>query len=214
MIDIDEPLSWLTLERYSLGELPPEERARIERRLLLSPADRACLEQIRGDLSELPPLPIPLHGTRARRLPRAALLSTALAAAAAMIALLRTPEVDIPSQRTLDGVKGSQVAIALYSDRGGEHPREYSAGERFKVFATCPPELTKPMQVVVFQARQSFTPLGPARVLACGNRVPLPGAFSLDGDEAAHVCLTWAAADARTPQELGEEAVCLELHPR
>ena len=53
------PLSWLTLERYVLDELAPSERARVERQLAQSGADRACLDEILSDLSELPPLPAP-----------------------------------------------------------------------------------------------------------------------------------------------------------
>ena len=53
-----EPVSWLLLERYALGELGPDERADVEARLAASEEDRACLAQIRADTSALPLLPL------------------------------------------------------------------------------------------------------------------------------------------------------------
>src|SRR5262249_850726 len=54
-----EQISWLTLERFWLGELGPAEKARVERALEQSEELRRCLERIRSDVGRpLPPLPV------------------------------------------------------------------------------------------------------------------------------------------------------------
>jgi hypothetical protein len=205
------------LERYALGELSPEERQRVDVQLALSPDDRACLEQIRSDESELPPLPRVVERARPKRASPLLVASTALAAAAAVaLALLRTP-AEPPSRRNVfDGVKGGELLLSLHGDRGGEQPTAFAQGERFKVFATCPAWFREPLALLVFQGGQRFAPLGEAQRLQCGNRVPLAGAFALDGRTSAHVCLTWSASagSAQGPRDLGDEAVCSELLPR
>ncbi|MBM4321484.1 MAG: hypothetical protein FJ125_16460, partial [Deltaproteobacteria bacterium] len=108
-----QPLSWLRLERYHLGELDAGERRDIGEHLALCPACRACLERITGDRRELPPLPLPLTrsgpaGVRAwsvqparvpllswpRRLAWASGLAGGALAAAALALLLLLPPPD------------------------------------------------------------------------------------------------------------------------
>lgn len=219
-----EPLSWLKLERYALGELAAEERRQVETRLALSPADRAVLAQIRGDESVLPPLPLVALGSPRRERKRigwAAISATVAAAAAVTLALLRGPVSDFPSRRQVaSGVKGGEVAIALYSERVGEEPVAFSQGERFKLLVTCPPwfleALPEGLTVVMFQGGERFFPLGKAPSLACGNRVAWPGAFTLDGRADVQVCLTWSAraAHAERAEQLEPEVVCTTLKRR
>lgn len=216
-----EPLSWLTLERYALDELPPVERTRVEQRLAQSSEDRACLEEILSDQSELPPLPLPgasvtpIAAARARRA-RWPYVSGVLAVAAALaLAVLRPSDAPTARRRVHDGAKGGEVALVLVSERKGEQPTHFREGDRFKVLVTCPPWLHEPLHVSVFQAGQRYAPLPEVAEFSCGNRVPWPGAFAVDGTTPAHVCVSWGEpnATARSPDQLTPNVVCTQLLP-
>jgi hypothetical protein len=196
---VAEPVSWLLLERYALDELDAGERRAVEARLAESADDRACLELIRGDRSELPRLPA--APSRMRLLTWAPL---AVAAAAALIFMFRPS--DLPAARRSLGTKGGEVAILLVSDRHGEAPTTFTKGERFKVLVSCPPWFAERLHVVVLQDGERFEPL-PGTAIRCGNHVPWPGAFTLDGRAPATVCLAWS-------DELRDGAVCTVLEPR
>jgi anti-sigma factor RsiW len=217
-----EPLSWLILERYALDELSPTERARVEQRLVQSSADRACLDEILSDQSELPPLSWPetsdvrpIVSGRARR--RWPYVSGMLAIAAALaLAVLRPSELPAPRRQVHDGVKGGEVALVLVSEQQGEQPSHFADGERFKLLVTCPPWLGERLQVSVFQGGRRYEPLPEVGTLTCGNRVPWPGAFALDGDAPADVCVHWGepAHRAQAAEQLEPEVVCTRLLPK
>jgi len=207
-----EPLSWLTLERYALGELSADERREIEARLAQSEQDRAILAEIRADQSELPPLPKlrAIDSGRKRRSIRWLGASVTLcAAAAALIAVL------LPAGEQVDDahVKGSEVALRLLSDRQGPEPRQFSAGERFKVEVTCPPSLSGALRLIVLQGAEQFEPLPRDASFRCGNLAPWPGAFALDGSEPADVCVYWGESSAPDRTELMRTASCVRLSP-
>jgi hypothetical protein len=214
-----EPLSWLTLERYALGELAPSERARVEAQIAESPEDRACLDSILNDLTPLPELPVLAVArankvAHARKQTRWATYSGALAVAAAALLLVLRPESSVPARRMLDnGVKGGEIALSLYSDRQGEAPTTFRDDERFKLFVSCPPGFEQPLEVLVFQAGQRYRPLARMSAPQCSNHLPWPGAFSLDGAEDVEVCVTWSerADSARKGSELGDDVVCTKL---
>lgn len=215
-----EPVSWLTLERYALGELSAEERAQVEARLAASEVDRACLEEILQDRSELSlPGPAPANVSapaqaRAARRPRRWLYwGAGLSAAAALLLVVRHAREGAPAP--YDGVKGSEVSLRLISERQGAEPRSFQQGERFKVEVSCPARLGPSLRLLVFQAGEVYEPLPPPAGFACGNLVPWPGAFALDGEAPAEVCLYWGEGTA--PQEraeLGRDAVCTRLEAR
>src|SRR6476619_6611196 len=103
---ISEPISWLRLERYHLGQLDAAERARVAEHLLACPACGACLAHLAaGDAVALPPLKVvPLR-------PWARLRPTlgALAAAAALLVVSRAA---LPLGGELGTrVKGAEVAF-------------------------------------------------------------------------------------------------------
>jgi anti-sigma factor RsiW len=195
-----EPLSWLTLERYALGELSADERAQVEARLATSEADRACLAEILEDKSELPaldanPVVVSIAAARERRRPQWLAWSAALAAAAAaLIIVLRDP---VPHGASTTGdddhVKGSEVTLRLISDRQGHEPTHFNTGERFKVQLSCPASLSQALRVFVVQGSQVFEPVPRDASFRCGNLVTWPGAFALDGNEPADVCVYWGS---------------------
>ncbi|HEY8088388.1 MAG TPA: hypothetical protein VIF09_11100, partial [Polyangiaceae bacterium] len=91
-------------------------------------------------------------------------------------------------------VKGDAVAFSLVREDGeriGGSDGVYRDGDRFKAIVTCAPGATASFDVAVYDTGDPSFPLEPARELACGNDVPLPGAFRLTGSSEETVCLAW-----------------------
>jgi len=204
-----QPLSWLALERYHLGELADHDTRRIEAHLHECPVCSACLQQIAaGDA--VVPRPLDLSAApasrpgqraagegRARRwgVPAwgwgAAGLGLA-AAAATIVVFVLGPAAEAPLPPSRIAFKGGELAIVVVRERGGittDQPTSFAPADRFKVLATCDPGRPLFGEVVVFQGGETSFPLAPARPLGCGNREPLPGAFRIDGPSAASICL-------------------------
>lgn len=221
-----EPLSWLMLERYALDELAPDVRVHVAARLAESSEDRACLASILNDVSELVPLPSvgvasPPQASAAAGAKRRvwAWTSGALALAAALTLMFaRSDEVPPSHRRVFAGVKGGEVALVVHGEHTGEHAASFAQGERFKVLVSCPSWLSTELSVVVFQAGQRYEPLPSVPLFACGNLVPWPGAFSLDGSQPADVCVSFGAVRqrdvARSARELEPSVVCQRILPR
>ncbi|MBL0217862.1 MAG: hypothetical protein IPQ07_28785 [Myxococcales bacterium] len=198
---IGEPISWLKLERFASGS---DDRA-ISTHVAACPACRHCLDEIRGDLVALPPLAVPEAPAR-RRTWRAWLVPALALGAAAMIALViwrdRAPE-GVPEDTVY--VKGiGEVVLGVVRERGGvirEDVHSFAAGDRWKLVVTCPPQGAASVVVSVTEAGAptSDHPLPPA-TLACGNRVVIPGAFTLTGTRPNRVCakVTSPGGDAGT----------------
>ncbi len=98
----------------------------------------------------------------------------------------------------------------------------FRSGDRFKALITCPPSTTAIFDLVVFDASGASFPLAPARGLACGNEVPLPGAFRLtaSGSGSEMVCIVWGNGDevarstlSRSRVASGPRSMCKELRP-
>ncbi len=212
---IGEPVSWLRLELYYLDELSGPEHERIAQHLVACPACDACLSRVKDDEARaLPPLTV---GNPARRrglslFPGGAMASLgALAAAAALVLGIRgtgRPLVDTDGVARVAGnrVKGDAVAFSLVRDDaerivGAEGV--YRDGDRFKALVTCPPGGRVTFDVVVYERDTEVFPLEPAGDLACGNDVPLPGAFRLTGNAEETVCLVWNDGAAVDRTELG-----------
>ncbi len=216
------PLSHLVLERHHLGERAGAERARVEEHLASCEACRSTLARIEADDGRaLPPLPVPLRPAR-RWGARAVPIVSGLALAAALLLFLgRRPKPFEPAVEPGARVKGSDVAFALVrdddaviADGGGV----YRDGDRFKALVTCPPGMRATWDVVVYEHGETSFPLAPASEVACGNAIPLPGAFRVTGQERLTVCLVWhddgpvdrAKIRAIEPAALGR-ARCLTL---
>jgi hypothetical protein len=200
MACIGEPISWLRLERFALGAPDPAIASHVE----ACPACRDCLAQIRDDVVALPPLAIPV---RRRAAWRWWWIAPAFAAAVALIVVLRPPGVP----RAVVGVKGvGEVALELVRERRGAiryDAASYAPGDRWKVVVTCASPSQVWIDVSVADGSTTDHPLAPAQ-LPCGNRVVLPGAFTITGNRDNRVCARVAAA-------AGGEAgtACLTLRP-
>jgi hypothetical protein len=153
--------------------------------------------------------------------PRRRWLAPAFAAAAAavvLIVVLRRPaphDNDLASHTSVTiGLKGAgEVTLELVRERGGVisyDAQGYAPGDRWKVVLTCPPSASAPtlwIDVSIADGATIDHPLAPAQ-LACGNRVVVPGAFTVTGTTANRVCARVAAGP-------GAEAgtACLTLRP-
>ena len=214
-----QPLSWLKLEQYQLGELSADEQRRVEAHLNECEVCRASLDSIRRDETELKPLP-----DVTRKVPwlRWATAGTALAAAAALLLVFFVADwkqavPDIPPGKIITK-GGDEISISLVRERQGKilhDPESFAPGDRFKVQVTCPPAEEMFWNVVVFQDDGSSFPYIPEESLRCGNRVPLPGAFSITGKSAAVVCLVVSTQPldraSLSLEKLPEDTVCTIL---
>jgi len=89
-------------------------------------------------------------------------------------------------------VKGGETALVLVREREGrtlEQPRSFRAGDRFRLLLTCADDGAAFGEVVVLQGGQVFFPVSPTPRITCGNRIAIPGAWTLDGDDPVEVCL-------------------------
>jgi len=205
MTCIGEPISWLRLERHALS---PD--AAVAEHVAACPACRQCLGEIESDVVALPVLAVP---ERRRTIAWWRFALPALAAAAIAIVVLRPrPEPKGPGQ-LLAGVKGiGDVTVELVRDRAGESAIDattFQAGDRWKVFVTCASAGGAWIDVAVTEAgaRDADHPIAPIHV-ACGNAVPVPGAFELTGHASNEICVrVWA-----DPGELGKRA-CASVAP-
>jgi Putative zinc-finger len=228
---VGEPVSWLRLERFRLGELGGPEREAVAAHLAACPACAACVARIDADESlELPalalgpaaPRPPPTLPTRS---PRRRLFASVAALAAAAVVVLGIGRTRRGPGTAVDGetarLKGDGMAFVLVRDDGQrvvDAEGVFRSGDRFKALVTCPPGSGATFDLVVFDGSGASFPLSPARGFACGNEVPLPGAFRLTpaGDRET-VCVVWGSEDEVDRGALarsgvsGRRAMCKDL---
>jgi hypothetical protein len=209
---ISEPISWLRLEQFALGR----KDAAVTEHVATCAACRQCLDEIRSDLVALPPLPV---APARKRAPRWWVWAVpALAAAAIAIVVLR-PRPRPPEN--IAGVKGvGDVVLGTVRERDGvvqDDLTTFGPSDRWKVVVTCPPDKGAWIDVAVVEDRMPTAdyPLAPAHV-ACGNRVVVPGAFTLTGTRPNHVCVR-IAADAAPPRDVPHvgdpDVACVTIRP-
>ena len=234
---VGTPVSWLRLELHHAGELTAAESAEITAHLATCGACASCLARIEGEageaLPELPELPARPGAVAAAAprnviaLRRVAPVIAALAVAAALLFVLGRrpapdtggPELDPLSSRT----KGGSVGFVLVRDDEGviaEAGGVYRDGDRWKALVTCPVAMRAAWDLVVFERGELAFPLEAQPDLACGNAVPLSGAFRTTGHEPMTVCLVWndgALVDRGALRGLAPEslphATCKRLDP-
>jgi hypothetical protein len=170
-------ISWLRLELHHLGEVAGDERIAIDRHLTSCEACREAAASLATDTRTLPKL------ARRRRYAPVALSALALAAALSIFVMRREPA---------ERMKGSDVVLTVMGENAGRVEGAYREGEPLKALVTCPPGLSATFELVVHSHGASSSPLEP-QTIACGNNVPLRGAFQITGE--ARVCLRWAAEE-------------------
>lgn len=192
---IGEPVSWLRLEQFAAGRIADPA---IASHLTACPACTHCLDEIRGDLVALPVLALPAAAPRRTSWWTWLVPALGLAAAAAIAVVALRPR---PTTREdIVAVKGvGEVIVDVVRERAGvirDDVRTYAAGDRWKIVVTCPPAGSAAFDVGVTESGRAEVdrPLLPTK-LACGNRVVLPGAFELTGNQPNRVCVTITSAE-------------------
>jgi hypothetical protein len=218
-----EPISWPRLEQFALDPGDPAIAAAIAEHLAGCAVCRGCLDRIRGDAVALPPLVVP--DAPPRRAWRRWWPAPVLAAAVAAVALV----VVRPPPRADDrvAIKGiGEVALELVRERAGVisyDAHRYSPGDRWKLVISCPPAAASPgpgrdlapMLAIDVSVADGVTvdhPLAATRI-ACGNRVVVPGAFTVTGDRVNRVCARIAAIADRAAPDPGAGTACVTLLP-
>jgi hypothetical protein len=203
---IGEPVSWLRLETFALD---PRD-ANVRDHVAACPACKQCLDEIERDVVALPPLVVPARKARRPWWQFALPAGLAIAAAAILLLVIR-PRGETQRSNELR-VKGVGVVVLdIVGERAGairSDARTFREGDRFKLVVTCPPDRTAHFELRVREAGtlQIDRPLAPAD-LVCGNRVVMPGAFTLTGVKANEVCV-----DVTGP--LGDlQTACVTLRP-
>jgi len=205
---IGEPISWLRLEQAALGVTDAARDAH----LAACPACRACLDDIRKDIVALPMLTVPDRKKLAWW--RWAMPAMGLAAAAAILVLVLRPHARAEEVAVVKGV--GDVEIGLVRERAGtirdDSPTTFKPGDRWKVIVTCAPGVAAWLDVAVLEqgTHTPDYPIAPAH-LTCGNRVVLPGAFTLTGTQPNRVCVYGAADERRAG--IPDEAGCITVRP-
>jgi len=231
---VGEPVSWMRLERFHLGEIDGAERTPIAEHLAACEACAACLARIRDDeavaLPELPSLPSLPSRLPVKQRMRGGMVASLAALAAAVTVVLGLhggvrPGVDRDGQQAGTGegprvarVKGGAIAFTLVREDGErmEGPEGvYRDGDRFKAVVTCPPGGHVGFDVAVSEGGRSSYPLPQPVGFACGNEVPVPGAFRLTGGAVETVCLEWNEDGAVDREDLPETrpSLCKRLSP-
>jgi hypothetical protein len=199
------PISWLELERYVLGESLAEDAVRKH----LAECD-ACSQvkcTIEADERSMPALVIPAvpsAPTRAWWRWAAVLVPVAL-----VFVLWR---VERPKPQSVSGVKGDALSLSLVRERGGVllAPTHHAPTDRFKVFVTCVPGL-RLVDLVVRQDGALNLPI-PTTLVDCGNAIPIPGSFTLEGG-LAEVCIQIVSEKAQGAAVIASDAVCSVVVP-
>jgi len=195
---IGEPISWLRIERYVLGELSASDAGEVRAHLDRCPVCRACVDEATAPrvLPALPGLapkaavssPTPL------RLPRRIAIAASTFAAAAAVAIVvmnptHVPHTTGPSSDVR--VRGGDVALVVLREHDGEvveNPAVFATRDRFRVAVTCPPGHDEHVRVYVVQGDDADLALQGGARFRCGNRVVLEGAFRITDEADAHVC--------------------------
>ncbi len=210
------PISWLTLERFALGELGADAARDVKTHLKGCDACAVCHAKILNEMAvPLPPLPEPVPvavTARARVIRLVAPVAATLSLAAAVMLLVtkRDPAVEAPRDRS----KGGDVSLALVSDNEQAEGGGFHIGERFKAVVTCPSAMSDDASLVwdlvAFDADGSSYPLPRAQRVACGNRVPLSGAMTFTGSGPIDVCVVLHSLTDGLP----EQSLAIEQLPR
>lgn len=214
---IGEPISWPRLEAYALEG---EGDGAVRDHLAACAACARCLDEIRGDVVALPPLEVPARPAPwwARWLRWLAPAAALAAATGVVLVFLRSsgPGDEAPARGREDvaRVKGvGEILLGVDRERDGAISRDartYAPGDRWKVVVTCPPAASAWIEVAVYDAGLADHPLPPARI-GCGNRVHVPGAFSITGDRPNRICVRVGAGAA--PDRARPPDACVTLRP-
>jgi hypothetical protein len=199
-----QPISWLELERYYLGESSQQET--IQAHIAQCASCHEALARIQSDKRQLPALVLSPAATRPNPWLRWSLIPAL--AVVLLFVWVSLPENESPQDNV--GIKGGDWRLQLIRENQGEllNPSHFSAGDRFKAVLSCPPDGNRTkIQIIVEQEGKRFSPL-PMQEVECKNELVIPGAFALEGG-AALVCVV-VRSGTRSSKTA---AACVPLSP-
>jgi hypothetical protein len=182
----------------------------------------------------MPPLPLSEPASLFSRIrrglvgqtPVGAMLRVAFALAALVLLVFpggKSNQLARLASRTLRGIKGGELTVTFVRERNGivEHgATTFAPEDRWKVLVTCSMQQVLFWDLVVVEGENVTFPLLPPAPIACGNHVPLPGAFRLSADHTVEVCLLWsgdpldrAGLSAMDSKSLTSSGTCATLQP-
>ena len=219
-----EPVSYLRLELYGLGELPEPEAGEIAEHLAACSACSACYERVSAPV---PPLSLPLPAAKPQAPRRAGWRARAVWAAGSVVSaalgawlLLMPREAGLVERGSVKGGSMSMELVRVDAEGRQLAATHFAAGDRFKVSLSCAAEGAPEASVLVFQAGETFVAMPPHALGSCGNHRTLPGAFRLTGESAAEVCVVLSnasgaaeLANMREKTALPEPHACVILQP-
>ncbi|MCP4605059.1 MAG: hypothetical protein GY847_31805 [Proteobacteria bacterium] len=224
---VSQPISWLALEQYRLGDLSKVAQQEIQGHLDQCTTCKANLEHLDTDTRLLkPPSVLTLKKPRQYLLhSRPAIAASVAFAAAALLLIVFKWGLEEPKQYTIRpnriAFKGGEFAMMIARERNGrvkENPTHFAPGDNFSLFVTHPlPEATN-WDVVIWQGDDVFFPVSDRPPLPGGNLVPIPQAFRLTGFTPVTICLmigdqipNRSKLRQNLQKELPEATVCSQL---
>jgi hypothetical protein len=127
---------------------------------------------------------------------------------APLVTATTSPDAAPPGAVSVKGV--GEVLLELVRERAGEirhDAQRFARGDRWKAVVTCAPSATVWVEVSVNDGVTIDRPVPPAQVI-CGNRVVVPGAFTISGMGAHRVCARIAPGPGAP-----SAAACTTLRP-
>ena len=198
---IGEPISWLRLEQHALAR-----DAQIDAHLAACATCRDCFGTIQAEPIALPRLVF--EAARPKR--RWWMIAAPSLALAAIAMFVLWPRAAARPENVVAMKGGGDLVLGVVRERHGaivEEARAFLPGDRWKLVVTCPPAASTWVDVVVLDGGEPSHPLAPAH-LTCGNRIVVPGAFTLTGAVANRVCVR-VSAEAKGPGDLA----CVTIRP-
>ena len=199
---IGEPISWLRLEQHAIAR-----DAQVAAHLEACEVCRGCFATLDAPIA-LPRLIVEAVAPRRRW---TWLAPSFALAAAAVIALVLWRRGGEPRPENVVAIKGGgELVLGVVRERQGaiaEDAHRFLPGDRWKLVVTCPPAASTWVDAVVLDGGAPSYPLQPAHVM-CGNRIVVPGAFTLTGAAPNRVCVR-VSEERKGPGELA----CVTIRP-
>ena len=190
-------VSWVQMELYHLGELPQKEAAHVAAYLNTTSSPDFMDVYIRNDKRPMPPLQIDALLNSAPSF-WSILKKPTMALAAAAVALLfvlflpDAKQTERSRRPATIRIKGGDLALSITRNREGlitEQPKTYKDGDLFKVRLTS--SAIEPLfaELFVYQGDEIFFPYDDVIEIRSGNRISLPKAIELTGENAVQICV-------------------------